>query len=115
MRGHDRDLIEKAIESGEGAGKMMEIWSGAMILVVTAPLPERNASPVVECSAGSMSRCMVKATSSEENGLPSENVMPWRSLKVICLPSFDTFHDSASSGSSSWVWRLTRASTPPVR
>ena len=98
-----------------GAGKVMAIWSGAMILVLTAPLPERNASPVEECSAGSMSRCMVKATSSEENGLPSEKVIPWRSLKVICLPSFETFHDSASSGSRSCVWRLTRTSTPPVR
>ena len=93
----------------------MEIWSGAIIFVLTAPLLERNASPVEECSAGSMSRCIVKATSSEENGLPSENVMPRRSLKVICLPSFETFHDSASSGSRSCVWRLTRTSKPPVR
>src|SRR5580658_313395 len=98
-----------------GAGKIIEIWSGARILVLTAPLPERNASPVEECNAGSMSRCMVKATSSEENGLPSEKATPWRSLKVICLPSFDSFHDSASSGSRSWVLRLTRTSTPPVR
>ena len=86
-----------------------------MILEVTAPLPERNASPVEECSAGSMRRCMVKATSSEEKGLPSEKVMPLRSLKVICFPSFEIFQDSASSGSSCCVWRFRRTNTPPVR
>jgi len=51
----------------------------------------------------------------QENGLPSENVTPRRSLKVICLPSFETFQDSASSGSRSCVLRLARTSTPPVR
>ena len=71
-----------------------------MIFVATVPGPDRNASPVGECSAGSISCCTVKATSSAENGVPSENESPLRSLKVICRPSFETFHECASSGSS---------------
>jgi hypothetical protein len=57
----------------------------------------------------------VCATSSAENGVPSENEIPLRNLKVICFPSFDTFHDCASSGSKACVCRFMRTNTPPVK
>src|SRR5579864_2346731 len=86
-----------------------------MIFVSTLPGPERNASPVGECNAGSINCCTVYATSSAEKGVLSENETPLRSLSVICLPSFDTFHDCANSGSNACVCRFRRTSTPPVK
>src|SRR3981081_656182 len=93
----------------------MEIWLGNWTFVSTVPGPVLKESPVGECKAGSISCCTVNATSSAENGVPSENETPLRNLKVICFPSFESFHDCASSGSTACVCRFSRISTPPVK
>ena len=41
--------------------------------------------------------------------------MPLRNLNVICLPSFETFQDCASSGSSTCDCRFILTRVPPVR
>src|SRR5579871_1271476 len=58
---------------------------------------------------------MVWATSSAVKGVPSEKLSPERSWKVIRLPLRSSFQLSARSGSSAWLDRFTRISTPPVR
>src|SRR5579864_7959682 len=93
----------------------MEISVGEVIFVSGLPVPDRNVSPVAESSAGSINCWTVYATSSAENGVPSENDTPLCSLNVICLLSFEIFHDVASPGSTTCVWRFKRTSTPPVR
>ena len=52
----NRYLIELAIKSRDGAGKVIEICVGERTFVSTLPGPERNASPVGECSEGSINR-----------------------------------------------------------
>ncbi len=49
---------------------------------------------------GSYSAAKEKMTSADVNGAPSENVMPWRSLRVYAFPSLDWVQLSASQGSS---------------
>src|SRR5689334_8331163 len=58
---------------------------------------------------------MVWATCSAVKGVPSEKLSPERSWKVIRFPLRSSFQLSARSGSSAWVDRFTRISTPPVR
>ena len=93
---------------------MTTLW-GSVTFTFTCPSADRNESPVGEWRFGSISARIVKATSSAENGVPSENKIPSRNLKLIFRPASDTFQEAASSGCSSCVWRLKRISTPPVR
>ena len=53
-------------------------------------------------------------TSADVNGVPSDQVTPWRRCKVCVRPSALDSHFSASHGSSSKVDRSTRTSAPCV-
>jgi hypothetical protein len=60
VRGKNRNLIEEAIQSGYGRGKRDRNLRGRNDLrFVRSRQPERNASPVGECRAGSINCCTV--------------------------------------------------------
>ena len=58
---------------------------------------------------------MVKTTSADVNGSPSDHASPGRSVRVNVRPSGEVVHRSASQGSTCWVARLTRTSRAWVR
>src|SRR5271163_1340629 len=94
------------LATGAGHCRVME-WV-FLISLFTYPAEERKGSANGECRAGSINLRMVKATSSAENGVPSEKRTPSRSSKVMDCPLLETFHDVAISGCSCCVWRLRR-------
>ena len=53
---------------------------------------------------------IVKTTSADVKGSPSDHARPGRSVRVNVRPSGDVVHRSASHGSTCWVARLTRTS-----
>src|SRR5687767_915200 len=64
------------------------------------------------CS-GLICRSMENFTASAVSGVPSWNLIPPRSLKVYCNPSFEMVHDSASPGTICVLWsgKVTSVST----
>ena len=65
----------------------------ASTLVTVTPASRKDGLPFRPAT-----RFSEKTTSSAVTGLPSENVAPWRSLRVSVLPSGETVYDWARAG-----------------
>src|SRR5271163_1832818 len=79
-----------------GPGNCSTIVVGLLTSILTCPCPERKGSAVGECRFGSINVRMVYATSSAENGVPSEKTTFLRSSKEMVCPPLETFHELAN-------------------